>query len=110
MSPPGGAATCNLRAITKLIGMGKRLAERKSDETLDPKKQVRLAADDLAVVSMSDPRHVSTLENLATLFNVLGDTERSALASKLAKEAADRHPSVTDVARPSEPQPQQSKP
>lgn len=104
VSPPGGAATCNLRAITKLIGMGKRLAKPKSEETLDPKKQMRLAADDLAIVSMSDPRHVSTLENLATLFNLLGDTQRSGLARTLAKEAvSDRnipaiqtHPSAPD--------------
>lgn len=104
-SPPGGAATCNLRAITKLIGLGKRLAKPKSEEVLDLKKQMHLAADDLAMASMSDPRHVATLENLATLFNLLGDTERSELARTLAKETGNRHPSVTDRARPSEPQP-----
>ena len=111
VSPPGGAATCNLRAITKLIGMGKRLAERKSDETLDPKKQVRLAADDLAIVSMSDPRHVSTLENLATLFDLLGDTERSELARTLAKEAAsDRNIPANQNMRPPDPDSQISSP
>ena len=103
VSPPGGAATCNLRAITKLISMGKRLAQHKSEEKLDPKKPIRSAADDLAIASMSDPRHVSTLENLATLFNLLGDTERSELARTLAKEAvSDRNIPAIPSMRPSE--------
>ena len=110
MSPPGGAATCNLRAITKLIGLGKRLDKHKSEETLDPKKQVRLAADDLAIVSMSDPRHVSTLLNLATLFDLLGDTERSELARTLAKEAASDRNSIIESMDPSKSDPRLSKP
>ena len=110
VSPPGGAATCNLRAITKLIGMGKRLAKPKSEETLDL-KQVRLAADDLAIASMSDPRHVATLENLATLYNLLGDTERSELARTLAKKAAsDRNIPAIQSMRPSKPDSQLSAP
>ncbi|MDP1896697.1 MAG: hypothetical protein Q8K43_02300, partial [Sulfurimicrobium sp.] len=49
--------------------------------------EVRSVADELATVSMSDPRHVPTLKNLAILFGILGDAERAQLANRLAEEA-----------------------
>lgn len=80
--PPGGAATCNLRALVQLVGPTRKGA----NQQLTP-KLVRSVTDELAVVSMSDPRHVPTLENLATLFGILGDGERARLARQLAVEA-----------------------
>lgn len=84
--PPGGAAICNLRAIIRLVGFG-RMAAWQPREGLPTDIVVRSVADELATTSMSDPRHVPTLKNLATLFSFLGDTERSKLAAKLAEDA-----------------------
>lgn len=85
-SPPGGAATCNLRAIIRLVGFS-RMATWQPLEGLPIDTVVRSVTDELATASMSDPRHVPTLRNLATLFSFLDDTERSKLASRLADEA-----------------------
>jgi hypothetical protein len=92
--PPGGAATCNLRALVRLIGPIRQAAKNTSSGARPGNDLVRSVADELARSSMSDPRHVPTLQNLATLFGVLGDVEREKLASRLANDAdsADRSP------------------
>ncbi|MDZ7655260.1 MAG: SH3 domain-containing protein [Sulfurimicrobium sp.] len=83
---PGGAAICNLRAITRLVSLSRNIARQPQDGQLTG-NEVRSVADELATVSMSDPRHVPTLKNLAILFGILGDAERAQLANRLAEEA-----------------------
>jgi hypothetical protein len=86
-SPPGGAALCNLRVLARLKLPSLEAAARHLP--LDRKVLVE-AAQQLAQASQSDPRHVPTLKNLATLFNLLGDSKRAQLASSLADQAAAR--------------------
>ena len=77
--PPGGAATCNLRAIARLVATIRRG---------EPSRDLLISvANDLARASLSDPSYVPTLQNLVELFNRLGDIERLKLALRLAKAA-----------------------
>ncbi|PWB47075.1 MAG: hypothetical protein C3F18_12215 [Nitrosomonadales bacterium] len=109
--PPGGAAICNLRAITRLVGMSRKAARQQLQDGQLKEDTMRSVADELAMVSMSDPRHVPTLKNLATLFGFLGDAERAKLAARLADEAASAVlVPAYDAAPPPEPQAQPLKP
>lgn len=81
--PPGGAALCNLRTLATLVIPSRVAAAR--HQPLEA-REIRAAARQLALVSQSDPRHVPTLKNLATLFKLLGDTQRAELAGRLADE------------------------
>lgn len=83
--PPGGAALCNLRALARLVIPSREAAARHLPLE---QKQLRAVAQQLALASQSDPRHVPTLKNLATLFRLLSDTNRAKLAGRLADEAA----------------------
>lgn len=87
---PGGAATCNLREIIRLVASLRRLSSRPLPQEQLGEDLLRSVASELARASMLDPRHAPTLMNLATLFNLLGDTERSNLASQLAEDAMNR--------------------
>lgn len=108
--PPGGAAICNLRAIIRVVAFSRKTASQ-FQEGLPTENVVRSVVDELATVSMSDPRHVPTLKNLATLFSFLGDTERSKLAGRLAMDAvsADQAPAYA-APPPADQRPQSSKP
>lgn len=99
-SPPGGAAICNLRAITRLVSLSRMAAKQPLQDGRQTESTVRSVVDELATVSMSDPRHVPTLQNLATLFDFLGDTERAALARKLATDAGPADQAPPDDAPP----------
>lgn len=98
-TPPGGAAICNLRAIIRVVGFSRRTAWQ-FQEGLPTENVVRSVVAELALVSMSDPRHVPTLKNLATLFSYLGDTERAELASRLAVDAGAATPDPNYEAAP----------
>lgn len=104
-SPPGGAATCNLRAITRLISLSSMgdMHQLEYGQLV-----VRSVVDELATASMTDPRHVPTLKNLAILFSFLGDAKRSKLAGRLAEDtvSADLVPAYNNT----EQQPQSPKP
>jgi hypothetical protein len=103
--PPGGAAICNLRAIIRVVGFSRKTAWQ-FQEGLPTENVVSSVVAELALVSMSDPRHVPTLKNLATLFSYLGDTERAGLASRLAEDAGAAPPEPTyDATPPAEQQP-----
>jgi hypothetical protein len=92
--PPGGAATCNLHAVAQLVGQSRQAARnRASDERL-PEDLLRSVTEQLARASMSDPRHVQTLRNLGTLFEVIGDDDRARLAGQLADAADGGDPPV----------------
>ncbi|MFA5242596.1 MAG: hypothetical protein WC392_09525 [Sulfuricella sp.] len=104
--PPGGAAICNLHAIARLIGLSRKAAWQQLQGGQMKEDTMRSVADELARISMSDPRHVPTLKNLATLFDFLGDVERARLATRLADEAASTgHIPVHELAPSPEPQP-----
>lgn len=84
--PPGGAATCNLRALAQLVGPSRQAARERPPRTLE-RARVQAVTEVLAQVSLYDPRNVPTLRNLATLFSLLGDSERAGLAGRLADQA-----------------------
>ena len=98
--PPGGAAICNLRAITRLVGLSRKAASQQLQDRQTIGNTVRAVVNELAMVSMSDPRHVPTLKNLATLFGFLGDAERSQLASSLAEDVRSANPVPANDAIP----------
>ncbi len=77
-SPPGGGAFANLRAIASL-------AETSRTITRD---QARELADRLAAVSVSDPGYGDVLNNLAELFDFLGDERRKEIALEIAASVA----------------------
>jgi hypothetical protein len=110
--PPGGAATCNLRGLVRLVGPLRSAAEGSSSGTPLRRDLLHSVADDWARASLSDPRYVPTLQNLATLFAILGDAEREKLASRLADDAsaaergADGETSPTPESKPAGAQPQ----
>jgi hypothetical protein len=109
--PPGGAATCNLRALVRLVGPLRRAAKQPSSGAPVSVDLVRSVADELARASMSDPRYVPTLQNLATLFGILGDAEREKLASTLAHDAESTNRGAAGETMPSpQPQPSESQP
>lgn len=86
---PGGAATCNLRALARIIGPARAKAADGDMRPLEPAR-ISAIARQLAKDSLSDPRHVPTLTNLAILYGWLGDSERSRLAAQLAESARDQ--------------------
>lgn len=109
--PPGGAASCNLRALVRLVGPLRLAAKQPSSGAPLSLDLVRSVAHELARASMSDPRHVPTLQNLATLFRVLGDAEREKLASRLADDAESAERGVVGETMSSpQPQPSESQP
>jgi len=83
---PGGAATCNLRALVQIVGPIRSAAARGRYRPLK-RERISKVTERLAKDSLSDPRHVPTLSNLAILFSWLGDRERAKLASQLAETA-----------------------
>jgi hypothetical protein len=96
----------HLRAIARLVSLSRKAAKQLQYD-LPAEIVVRSVVDELATASMSDPRHVPTLKNLATLFNFLGDAERSKLASRLAEEASSADPvPANGAAHPSKQPPQ----
>ena len=108
---PGGAATCNLRALVRLVAPLRLAAKQSSSGAPLSMDLVRSVADELARASMSDPRYVPTLQNLATLFRVLGDGEREKLASTLANDAESAEGRAAGGTMPSpQPQPLDSQP
>jgi hypothetical protein len=51
------------------------------------RRTLRSIAFRLAEASLEDPRNTDVLHNLAVLFEYAGDTERAALAGRLAEES-----------------------
>jgi hypothetical protein len=86
---PGGGATCNLRALAQIIGPARARAAEGDYRPLE-RERIRAITRQLAMDSLSDPRHVPILSNLAILYSWLGDSERSRLAAQLAESARDQ--------------------
>ncbi len=92
---PGGAATCNLRALVQIVWVFRASVASDRYFFTGPWDTIRKVTEQLAKDSLSDPRHVPTLSNLAILFGWLSryhdglytDNERAELASQLAESA-----------------------
>ncbi len=91
--PPGGAAFANLQAIAA-IGAALDQTRRRTGAAFNeldlPQEAIRRLADDLAKASLDDPRNVDVLENLAVLFDAVGDQRRAGLAREIAQKAGPR--------------------
>jgi hypothetical protein len=91
--PPGGAAFANLRAIATI---GSALAEERRrtgaayDDLELPRASLLDLADELANAALDDPGNLDVLENLAVLFDAVGDAQRGDLARGIAQKIAPR--------------------
>jgi hypothetical protein len=88
----GGAAFANVYALAKLseeLSLATRLSQHQSVPYEDiklPPLPIQKIAFDLAEASVGDPRNKDVLTNLSILFEYANDTERAALATRLAAE------------------------
>ena len=98
--PPGGAAFANISMLGHLsmelkesilrVHHGALSAEafsRLYDQIELDRRTLRSIAFRLAEASLEDPRNTDVLHNLAVLFEYAGDTERAALAGRLAEQS-----------------------
>lgn len=96
-TPPGGAAFANIMAIGKLMDEVHRAYEQRAnkrgpkvffDDLTVPTETMSDIAFELAQASLYDPQNLDVLQNLAVLFRIVGDRERTALAEGLIRQAA----------------------
>ncbi|MGB0134991.1 hypothetical protein, partial [Dokdonella sp.] len=84
-----GAPYADLLALSALAAELHAQGDEPYDEIRLDNTFVRGIATGLAKASQDDPRNTEVLDNLAILFQVLGDERRATLASRLSLEARD---------------------